>query len=110
MLTDNDEGVGVLEWWDILGFDKDLKVTEVGKMNLIKQGRGTSHRSREQVCCRLSLWQDPGEDGTPLDQWQLEEEEEGDLKKGRRETERKLQECLISCFDRVCLSAIIYRL
>jgi hypothetical protein len=55
MLTDNDEGVGVMEWWDILGFDKDLKVTEVGKMNLIKQGRGTSHRSREQVCCRLSL-------------------------------------------------------
>ncbi len=54
MLTDNDEGVGVMEWWDILGFDKDLKVTEIGKMNLIDRD-GVHLTARANKCAAASL-------------------------------------------------------
>jgi hypothetical protein len=54
MLTDNDKGVGVMEWWDILGFEKDLKVTEIGKMNLIDRD-GVHLTARANKCAAASL-------------------------------------------------------
>jgi hypothetical protein len=54
MLTDNDEGVGVMEWWDILGFDKDLTVTEIGRMNLIDRD-GVHLTARANKCAAASL-------------------------------------------------------
>jgi hypothetical protein len=35
MLTDNDEGVSVLEWWDILGFERDMTVKETENMRIV---------------------------------------------------------------------------
>jgi hypothetical protein len=35
MLMDNDEGVSVLEWWDILGFDGDMTVKETQRMKIV---------------------------------------------------------------------------
>jgi hypothetical protein len=99
-----------MEWWDILGFDKDLKVTEVGKMNLIDRD-GVHLTARANKCAAASLCDrirvKTGRHWIS-DNWKRRRV--GDLKKGRTETERELQECLIGCFDRVCLSAINYRL
>jgi hypothetical protein len=54
MLLDNDEGVGIVEWWDILGFDKDLTVTEIGRLNLIDRD-GVHLTARANKCAAVSL-------------------------------------------------------
>jgi hypothetical protein len=54
MLADNDEGVGIVEWWDILGFDKDLTVTEIGRMSLIDRD-GVHLSARANKCAAASL-------------------------------------------------------
>jgi hypothetical protein len=52
MLADSDEGVSIVEWWDILGFDNDLTVTEIRKMRLLER-RCSPKCPCEQVCCRF---------------------------------------------------------
>jgi hypothetical protein len=36
MMVDNDKEFRVVEWWDLLGLDKDHSVTEVRKMRVIE--------------------------------------------------------------------------
>jgi hypothetical protein len=43
-----------VEWWDILGFDKDLTVTEIGRMNLIDRD-GVHLTARANKCAAASL-------------------------------------------------------
>jgi hypothetical protein len=53
-LADNDEGVSIVEWWDILGFDKDLTVTEIRGMRLLDRD-GVHLNTRANKCAAVSL-------------------------------------------------------
>jgi hypothetical protein len=54
MLADMDEGVSIVEWWDILGFANDLPVTEIRKMRLLDRD-GVHLNTRANKCAAVSL-------------------------------------------------------
>jgi hypothetical protein len=55
MLTDNDEGVSVLEWWDILGFERDMTVKETENMRIVGMD-GVHLTDRANRCAAFSLF------------------------------------------------------
>ncbi len=54
MLMDNDEGVSVIEWWDVLGFDRDMTVKETLGMKIVGQD-GVHLTDRANKCAASSL-------------------------------------------------------
>jgi hypothetical protein len=54
MLADNDDGVSVLEWWDILGFDGDMTVKETQRMRIVGPD-GVHLTDRANKCAASSL-------------------------------------------------------
>jgi hypothetical protein len=46
--------VSIVEWWDILGFDNDLTVTEIRKMRLLDRD-GVHLNTRANKCAAVSL-------------------------------------------------------
>jgi hypothetical protein len=54
MLTDNDEGVSVLEWWDVLGLDRDMTVRETESMKIVGSD-GVHLTDRANRCADASL-------------------------------------------------------
>jgi hypothetical protein len=55
MLTDNDEGVSVLEWWDILGLERDMTVRETENMKIVGPD-GVHLTDRANRCAAFSLF------------------------------------------------------
>ncbi len=39
MLEDGDNGVNMIEWWDVLGFDSDMTVKETVRMKVVGEDR-----------------------------------------------------------------------
>jgi hypothetical protein len=54
LLLDNDEGVSVIEWWDILGFDRDMTVKETLGMKIVSSD-GVHLTDRANKCAAASL-------------------------------------------------------
>jgi hypothetical protein len=54
MLMDNDEGVSVIEWWDVLGFDSDMTVKETLGMKIVGSD-GVHLTDRANKCAASSL-------------------------------------------------------
>ncbi len=54
MLGDGDEGVSVIEWWDILGFEKDMTVKETQRMRIVSED-GVHLTTRANRCAAVSL-------------------------------------------------------
>jgi hypothetical protein len=55
MLTDNDEGVNVMDWWDILGFERDMTVRETGNMKIVGPD-GVHLTERANRCAAFSMF------------------------------------------------------
>ncbi len=55
MLTDNDEGVSVLEWWDVLGLDRDMTVRETESI-LLTICSSFWYFGRFCLICLFFLW------------------------------------------------------
>ncbi len=54
MLEDGDDGVNVIEWWDVLGFETDMTVRETFEMRVV--GSDGVHRTdRANRCAAVSL-------------------------------------------------------
>jgi glycine cleavage system aminomethyltransferase T len=54
MLGDGDDGVSVIEWWDVLGFDKDMTVKEMQRMGFVGED-GVHLTCRANRCAAASL-------------------------------------------------------
>jgi hypothetical protein len=54
MLEDGVDGVTVVDWWDILGLDGDVKLEEIVNMRLIDSD-GVHLSSRANRCAAVSL-------------------------------------------------------
>ncbi len=54
MLDDGVEGVTVLDWWDILGLDGDVKIEDIVKMKIIDND-GVHLSNRANRCAAVSL-------------------------------------------------------
>jgi hypothetical protein len=54
LLMDNDEGVSVIEWWDVLGFDSDMTVRETLGMRIVGPD-GVHLTDRANKCAASSL-------------------------------------------------------
>ncbi len=54
LLMDNDEGVSVIEWWDVLGFDGDMTVRETLGMRIVGSD-GVHLTDRANKCAASSL-------------------------------------------------------
>ncbi len=54
LLMDNDEGVSVIEWWDVLGFDGDMTVRETLGMRIVGLD-GVHLTDRANKCAASSL-------------------------------------------------------
>jgi hypothetical protein len=54
MLGDGDDGVSVIEWWDILGFEKDMTVKEMQRMGFVGDD-GVHLTQRANRCAAASL-------------------------------------------------------
>jgi hypothetical protein len=54
MLGDGDDGVSVVEWWDILGFEKDMSARETQRMGIVSED-GVHLTMRANRCAAASL-------------------------------------------------------
>jgi hypothetical protein len=54
MLGDGDDGVSVIEWWDVLGFEKDMTVKEMQRMGFVGDD-GVHLTRRANRCAAASL-------------------------------------------------------
>jgi|688.fasta_scaffold1009927_1 hypothetical protein len=54
MLGDGDDGVSLIEWWDILGFEKDMTVREMQRMKIVSDD-GVHLTTRANRCAAASL-------------------------------------------------------
>jgi hypothetical protein len=54
MLGDGDDGVNVIEWWDVLGFETDMTVRETFEMRVVGTD-GVHLTDRANRCAAVSL-------------------------------------------------------
>jgi hypothetical protein len=74
MLGDGDDGVSVIEWWDILGFEKDMTVKEMQRMGFVSDD-GVHLTRRANRCAAASLCiRYRGEDERWREREQMEEQ------------------------------------
>ena len=63
MLGDSDDGVTVLEWWDMLGLESDMTVRETRRLGVVCDD-GVHLNERANRCAAVSLCSRLGGDGT----------------------------------------------
>jgi hypothetical protein len=54
MFTDNEDFVTVMDWWEILGLDRDMTVEEIRKMGILDKD-GVHLNTRACRCAAVSL-------------------------------------------------------
>ncbi len=119
MLHDWDKDVKVVQWWDLLGLDKDKNVNEVRAMKVIEGDGGAPNITCEQKCCCIPMsqgvrdgaicWQRLRDGDGGGGRWEAATDRLGGAKKTGVDNEERAK-CALMSEKKICVSAILFGL